>query len=597
MRTLSHKLSEALVNIRAKEDLVKQHAKVAEEAVSGWEKAEAEVLVLKRHIEVTTQKNAALEERVLHLDGALKECLRQLRNAKEEHEQKIHDAITQRNVEFESMQSELKNQLTELRAQLETAKTEAVTSTFPDLCIKLEAAERDNSSLKLQLISREEELKLRITERDLSIHAAETTSKQYLESIKKVAKLEAECRRVKMLARKAATINDHRSVSSVCVESFTDSQSDCGEGLLAIDNESCKMSCMEIGHGEPGVSDLLASTSKAEMDLGKNVKSLGRNVMVPSDEIDLMNDFLEMERLAAHPAADERIFPDSASHNGESELKAILNRTADLEEELERMEKERNELKMSLSECQHQLQASKDQLEEKEMMLIELKIQLVSANEIKKATEAELQATKSRLEKSCKELTRAEDSLSELENKLATLYQEKESVETDLMATSEKLLKLTKCIEEEKNTVAELSTQLAAAHHLSSKVQEELEATNRKKEAAESRVKVAELELQTLKSTIYTLEEDIQKERALSGQAIANCQKLDAEISRLKSDSLHSRTASYGEFKANQDKELALAASKFAECQKTIASLGQKLNYLARLDDFMIDSEKSTEIY
>lgn len=35
MKILSDKLSEALLNIRAKEDLVKQHAKVAEEAVSG----------------------------------------------------------------------------------------------------------------------------------------------------------------------------------------------------------------------------------------------------------------------------------------------------------------------------------------------------------------------------------------------------------------------------------------------------------------------------------------------------------------------------------------------------------------------------------
>lgn len=35
VKSLSEKLSEALVNIREKEDLVKQHAKVAEEAVSG----------------------------------------------------------------------------------------------------------------------------------------------------------------------------------------------------------------------------------------------------------------------------------------------------------------------------------------------------------------------------------------------------------------------------------------------------------------------------------------------------------------------------------------------------------------------------------
>lgn len=35
LKTLSEKLSAALLNIGAKEELVKQHAKVAEEAVSG----------------------------------------------------------------------------------------------------------------------------------------------------------------------------------------------------------------------------------------------------------------------------------------------------------------------------------------------------------------------------------------------------------------------------------------------------------------------------------------------------------------------------------------------------------------------------------
>lgn len=35
MKTLSEKFSEAILNIGAKEDLIKQHAKVAEEAVSG----------------------------------------------------------------------------------------------------------------------------------------------------------------------------------------------------------------------------------------------------------------------------------------------------------------------------------------------------------------------------------------------------------------------------------------------------------------------------------------------------------------------------------------------------------------------------------
>lgn len=39
-----------------------------------------------------------------------------------------------------------------------------------------------------------------------------------------------------------------------------------------------------------------------------------------------------------------------------------------------------------------------------------------------------------------------------------------------------------------------------------------------------------------------------------------------------------------------------MAASKFAECQKTIASLGQQLRSLATLEDFLTDSEKPLEL-
>lgn len=38
---------------------------------------------------------------------------------------------------------------------------------------------------------------------------------------------------------------------------------------------------------------------------------------------------------------------------------------------------------------------------------------------------------------------------------------------------------------------------------------------------------------------------------------------------------------------------MAVAASKFSECQKTISSLGRQLKSLASLEDFLLDSEKS----
>lgn len=44
-----------------------------------------------------------------------------------------------------------------------------------------------------------------------------------------------------------------------------------------------------------------------------------------------------------------------------------------------------------------------------------------------------------------------------------------------------------------------------------------------------------------------------------------------------------------------QEKELAVAASKFAECQKTISSLGLQLKSLATLED-LLDSDKSSDV-
>jgi hypothetical protein len=45
-----------------------------------------------------------------------------------------------------------------------------------------------------------------------------------------------------------------------------------------------------------------------------------------------------------------------------------------------------------------------------------------------------------------------------------------------------------------------------------------------------------------------------------------------------------------------QEKELALAASRFSECRKTIESLGQQLKSLATLEDFLLDSENNVEL-
>ncbi|GFY85358.1 filament-like protein [Actinidia rufa] len=359
VKILTEKLSAALVNVSAKEDLVKQHAKVAEEAVAGWEKAENDVAVLKQQFEAAIQQKLALEDRVSHLDGALKECVRQLRQGREEQEQKIHEAVFQ--------------------TQLEAVKAEPPTSIDPDLPIKFESLEKENSALKFELLSRSEELEIRTIERDLSAQAAETASKQHLESIKKVAKLEAECRRLQAVARKSSFANGQKSLSasSFYVETLTDCQSDSGERLNALEIDSQNMS-----------------------RLVESEKAITNGITGSSLEIDIMDDFLEMERLAALPEIETKSqCPELVSDanqvvNGENLLKAeleeISHRVAELEDKLMKIEAEKGELEKALAAREDSFEASQDQLKQTEMRLEELRKELNAVNESKELFEFRL---------------------------------------------------------------------------------------------------------------------------------------------------------------------------------------------------------------
>ncbi|KAI9114384.1 hypothetical protein K1719_014612 [Acacia pycnantha] len=524
VKILTEKLSASLRNIKAKEDLVKQHAKVAEEAVSGWEKAENEVSSLKQQLNAANQKNSALDDRVSHLDGALRECMRQLRQAREEQEQKINEAVANSSRDWEY-------KISELEAQLQTTKAEASVSIYSDLNLTLEALEKENSRLKLELQSRLEELEFRIAERDLSAEAAETASKQHLECKRKVAKLEAECHRLKAIIRKTFSANDHKylTASSVYVESFADSLSDNGERLQAIESDVRKLGGWEMNEWEPSRSDSWSSALITEHNQFKIEKAIGKNLMAPSVEINLMDDFLEMEKLAALPDTECRSIsaeaglasdqPNGDQNEMKDELKSVIQKNAELEGKIEKMEADRLEKEMAFAECQKQLEESQSRIKEAELK------------------------------------------------------------------------------------VAELQTKLALANKTNQEAYEEVKSTKTKNKEIESKLRVVQTEVGDLVSKIGSLEKEIEKERALSAENVAKCERLEDELSRMKHESQLQQEAEKThregvnvELKLKQEKELALAASRFAECQKTIASLGNQLKSLTTLEDYLLDSENPKDL-
>ncbi|KAG9439856.1 hypothetical protein H6P81_020021 [Aristolochia fimbriata] len=222
---LNEKLSLALSESNAKDEVVAKHAKVAEEAIAGWEKAEAEAILSKQQLEDALSMRMAAEERLLHLDSALKECMQQLRFVREEQEQRIHDAIMKASKDFDKVRLNLEEKLSEMNKQLskstlengqftkalkikekliedlskKNAQAEADLNAMKD---RLESSEKLNSLLKYELHVLEKELEIRNEEKNFNHKMAESSRKQHLESVKKINKLENECQRLRLLVRK-----------------------------------------------------------------------------------------------------------------------------------------------------------------------------------------------------------------------------------------------------------------------------------------------------------------------------------------------------------------------------------------------------------
>ncbi|KAK1407563.1 hypothetical protein QVD17_39182 [Tagetes erecta] len=543
-KNLTEKLSAALVNVGAKEDLVKQHAKVAEEAVAGWEKAENEVTSLKQELEAALQQNLALEVRANHLDGALKECVKQLRLAKEEHEQKVNEIIEERTREWESTKKDLQIQICSLQAKLQANKPEVSLAIDPKTILKVEKLEKENSALKHELNAQLEELEIRTIERDLSTQAAETASKQQLESIKKVAKLEAECRKLQSLTRKSPSVNDNHkavSISSCYVDSLTDSQS----------VDSFKMNNLEHNENEQGCSDSWALALMAELDQFKTGKHVARNVTTCSEINNIMDDFLEMERIASLSEGQNetpRCNSETEDNSMKTELQVMSQQVSELKEKLEKLEAEKCELENALNSSKESLALSNAELADTKRQMVELK----------------------------KELTMVNDSKEMLESQIVNMEKNARIMSTEVDSCKESL--------------ALSNVELADTKRQVFDLQKELTMVSESKERLESQIVNMEMNVRVMSTEVDSVKADVEKEKSVSSELKTKCMQLEKElVEKTKEVKIQKVTKSNDELKVKQNLEVA-AADRLSECQKTISSLARQLESLATLEDFLIDT-------
>ncbi|XP_074579624.1 filament-like plant protein 7 isoform X2 [Curcuma longa] len=265
VESLNEQLTSACIESTAKDDLLAKQAKVAEEAIAGWEKAEAQALSLKQQLDGALLQKKAAEERLVARDTELQECMQHLRGVKEEQQLVVNNAssrisreqektrmLEQRLVETNKKLSELVaengnlKRILEAKEQLLEELNEAkskLEENFTDVMSRLDASEKLNASLQYEVCILQKELEIRNEERDFNRRSTDAAHRQHLESIKKIAKLETECQRLRLMVRKrlpgpGALAKMRNEVEVLGYDSSSKDGSSIVKRLHAIENEN-----------------------------------------------------------------------------------------------------------------------------------------------------------------------------------------------------------------------------------------------------------------------------------------------------------------------------------------------------------------------
>ncbi|XP_031256684.1 filament-like plant protein 7 [Pistacia vera] len=225
VKNLNEKLASVLLDCHPQDDLLRKHAKLAQEAVAGREKSEVETAFLKKELNEALRHGLATEEKLACSDTALMKCKQQLNFVQEEQEKRIHDAVMKTSNEFEKIRKELEHNLAEANKSLAKLAAEnshlskallvkekqiedlhksksQAEAEFNTLMTRLDATEKENAFLKYEFRILEKELEIRNDEMEYNRRSVDAAHKQHLESVKKIAKLEGECQRLRLLMRK-----------------------------------------------------------------------------------------------------------------------------------------------------------------------------------------------------------------------------------------------------------------------------------------------------------------------------------------------------------------------------------------------------------
>ncbi|KAL0726109.1 hypothetical protein Bca4012_022202 [Brassica carinata] len=676
VKDLNEKLTTAQSELNTKEGLILQHAKVAEEAVSGWEKADAETLILKRQLESVTLLKLTAEDRASHLDDALRECTRQIRTVKDESEQKLQAVVLAKTIHWDKIRAELEGKIDELNQGLHRAASDNASLTrslqersemvvrireersnaeaeVEKLKTNVQLAEKEISSLKYDVHVASKEVEIRNEEKNMSLKSAENANRQHLEGVKKIAKLEGECQRLRGLLRKKLPGPAAMAQMKLEVESLGHELADPKWEECRREKETLTRRTLEMEEEIQTLKELLASRNN-ELNVSRNVcaKTLGKlkalegqihhmssahdnnnNQYQPSvtsvsedgfdeegsssecggdshkarkanvdgsskarmsnNRLELMDDFLEIEKLAASDP--EGANSASKSCNSACSSKSVSKYSEQDDTALDQL------LRSRISRVfESQEGISIEKIVEATRLLIQemhgsspkqlssplfevadetLEKHVLSSQDSNKATSLDKEVEDSESNPLGDTFVKTDlinghemdDDSSGKELKL-----EKENNERELSRCLESLERTKVELEEKEQLIAEMESQLTSSRDLQSLAETQLKCVTESYKTLELHAKDLEANVKRLEEETERLETAFSTEKRGHEETLAKCKDLQEKMQRNET----CREDSASKVQPNQEKDIASATEKLAACQETIHLLSQQLQSL-----------------
>ncbi|KAK9690904.1 hypothetical protein RND81_09G162500 [Saponaria officinalis] len=220
---LSDRRNSDICDCSAKEELIRKHRRIAEQALAGQEMERAEAAYMKEELDKAVQQGELAEKKLAQLNAALKDCMREIESLKEQQDERVEKAVLIANADCEKERAKLEAKLTEANRRISNLSSENANLMKALICKerhvqdlnkgkdelesevgvltgRLETVEKEKAFLKYEFRVMEKELEVWNEERKVERRSA-------VERAKQISQLETECLHLRDLVKRRLQID------------------------------------------------------------------------------------------------------------------------------------------------------------------------------------------------------------------------------------------------------------------------------------------------------------------------------------------------------------------------------------------------------